>query len=97
MGAIVSNATGRTSGSYTRTDAFRRGLHCLGAVGLTPEELLQRLLHFLKVDLDSLERVRNATKTDSLVRLGGAVDVEPVAVLLDDLAAVSDLVKAKCG
>lgn len=61
------------------------------------EENLQLFLELGEIDLYRLESIGDLFEADLLIGLVGTVESLLVAVLLDDLATVSDLVEAECG
>lgn len=73
---------------------MRRG--CLGFLGgLTVKEDLDFLFEIGEIDLEGLDGIGDLGQANLFVGLLRAVDGLLVAVLLDNLAAVSDLVEAQ--
>lgn len=64
-------------------------------LGIAVEEDLQLLLELGEIDLDGLQSIGDLAEADLLIVLVGAVKSLLVAVLLDDLATISNLVEAK--
>lgn len=69
---------------------------CLGFLGdLTVKEDLDFLFKIGEIDLEGLDGIGDLGQANLFVGLLGTVDGLLVAILLDDLATVSDLVEAQ--
>lgn len=75
----------------------RSGASIFIGLGVAVEEDLQLLLELGEIDLYRLEGIGDLAEADLLIGLVGAVESLLVAVLLDHLATVSDLIEAKSG
>lgn len=64
-------------------------------LGTLAEELFQQLLELGHVVLGLLERVGDLLQANFLIRLGSTVQILLVTVLLNDLAAILNLVEAE--
>lgn len=69
----------------------------MNGVSVCREELPELSLELRKVDLDSLQSILDLFQADVFVGFVRSVKRELVAVLLNDLAAVSDFVETKSG